>query len=147
MQLEAKQAQSVRVLKSLESSKRKKIFYLIVHVHPELVLGFFDGRRHRRDPQLDALLVVGLGLHVLRQVALRLEGEVAMAAGVRPEVGVRPDVLLQHGRLLATDAAAVADVAAPPAAADVRVVVVEALVAAFDGRRRRRRQRTSRRRS
>jgi hypothetical protein len=29
---------------------------------------------------------------VLRQVALRLEGKVAVAAGVRPEVGVGPGV-------------------------------------------------------
>jgi hypothetical protein len=43
-------------------------------------------------------------------------------------------MLLQHGRLLAPDAAAVADVASPAAAADVGVVVVEGFVAAFDGR-------------
>ena len=115
--------------------------HLIVHVHPELVLGVFDRRWHWGDAQFDALLVVGLGLHVFRQVPLRLEGEVAVAAGVRPEIGVRPDVLLEHRWLLATDAAAVAYIATPTAAADVGVVIVEALVPALDSCRRRRLQR------
>jgi len=69
---------------------------------------------------------------VLCQVALRLEREVAVPARVRPEVGVRPDVFLQHGRLLAPDAATVADVTTSTAASNVGVVIVKALVTAFD---------------
>ena len=82
---------------------------------------------------------MGLGLHVFGEVALGLEGEVAVAARVRTEVAMRADVLLQHGGLLAADAAALADVPAPPAPAHVGVVVVVVgLVAALDltGRRR-----------
>ena len=89
-------------------------------------------RRDRGDAELDALLVVRFALHVLGQVALGLEAEVAVLALVGPEVGVCPDVLLQHGGLLAPDPAAVADVLAPSPAADVRVVVVGRLVAAFN---------------
>jgi len=70
---------------------------------------------------------------VLRQVPLRLERKVTMPTRVRPEVGVSPDVFLQHGRLLAPDTAAVADVSAPAATSDVGVVVVQAFVAALDG--------------
>ena len=59
-----------------------------------------------------------------------------MAAGVRAEVGMGPDVLLQHGGLLAADAAAGADIPAATAAADVGVlVVVRRLVAALQGAR------------
>ena len=104
-----------------------------------LIIRSLDGGGHGSYSELDALLVVGLGLHVFGEVALGLEGEVAVAARVRPEVAVRPDVLLQHGGLLAADAAALAHVPAPPAPAHVGVVVVVVgLVAALDltGRRR-----------
>ena len=97
------------------------------------MLTFFNCRRHWGDSQLHALLVVGLGLHVLRQVPFCFEGKVAVSTRVRPEVRVRPDVLLQHGRLLAPDAAAVADVSTPATPTDVGVVVVQALVPALNG--------------
>jgi hypothetical protein len=61
---------------------------------------------------------------VLRQVPLRLERKVAVATRVRPEVGVRPDVFLKHGRFLAPDPTAVAYVSTPATPADVGVVVV-----------------------
>ena len=98
------------------------------------MLVLFDGRRHRRDAQLDALFVVSLRLHVLRQVPLRLERKATMPASVRPKVGVGPDVFLEHGRLLAADAATVADVPTPTPAPDVGVIVIEAFVATLDGR-------------
>lgn len=53
-----------------------------------------------------------------------LEGEVAELADVRPDVGVRADVLLQHAGLLAADATLLADVLPPAAAAHVHVVLV-----------------------
>ena len=88
---------------------------------------------HGPNAQLDALFVVGLGLHVLGEIAFGLEGKVAMAARVRPEVAVRADVLLQHRGFLATDAAALAHVPTPTASAHVGVlVVVVGLVAALD---------------
>jgi hypothetical protein len=72
--------------------KKLRAVYLIVHIETELILAVLYGRRHRGDAQLDALLVVRLRLHVLRQVALSLEGEVAVPAGVRTEVGMSPEV-------------------------------------------------------
>ena len=68
---------------------------------------------------------------MLGQIPLGLEAEVAVLAGVRPDVGVGPDVLLEHGGLLAPDAACVTDVLAPPPAPDVGVVVIGRLVAAL----------------
>lgn len=56
--------------------------------------------------------------------AFCLEGEVAELADIRPHVRVRPDVFLQHAGLLAADAALLADVLPPAAAADVNVVLV-----------------------
>ena len=97
------------------------------------MLAFFNCRRYWRNSQLHALLVVGLGLHVLRQVPFCFECKVAMATRVRPEVRVRPDMLLKHGWLLAPDAAAVADVSTPATPPDVGVVVVQALVPALNG--------------
>jgi hypothetical protein len=106
--------------------------YLIVHSHAHLLLSLLDGGRDRRDTQFDTLLVVCFRLHMLRQITLRLESKVAVPACVRPEVGVRPDVLLQHGRLLASNAATVANVTTSTATSNVGIVVVQALVATFD---------------
>ena len=58
--------------------------YLIIHSH--FVLSFFNCCRNRRNSELDALFVMRLRLHVLRQVPLRLERKVAVPASVRPEV-------------------------------------------------------------
>ena len=99
------------------------------------MLGVFNSRRHRRNAELNTLLVVSFRLHVLRQVPRGLEGDVAVATRGGPEVRVRPDVLLQHGRLLTPDAAVVAYVATSSATSYVCVVVIEALVATFHGRR------------
>ncbi len=68
---------------------------------------------------------------MLGEVALGLEAEVAILAGVGPDVGVRADVFFQHGGFLAADAARVADVFAAPPAAYVGVVVVGGLVSAL----------------
>lgn len=65
-----------------------------------------------------------LNSHVVRGATFRLEGEVAELADVRPDVGVRPDVFLQHAGLLAADAALLADVLPPAATTDVNVVLV-----------------------
>ena len=70
---------------------------------------------------------------MLGEVALGLEAEVAILAGVGPHIGVGADVLFQHGGLLAADATRVADILAAPPAADVCVVVVVGLVAALHG--------------
>ena len=69
-----------------------------------------------------------LGLHVLGEVALGLEGELAVQALVGAVVGVGAQVLLEHAGLLAADAAHLADVlaAAPPPHV---LVVLLALVA------------------
>lgn len=53
-----------------------------------------------------------------------LEGEVAELADVGPDVRVGPDVFLQHAGLLAADAALLADVLPPAAAAHIDVVLV-----------------------
>lgn len=53
-----------------------------------------------------------------------LEGKVAELADVGPDVGVGPDVFLQHAGLLAADAALLADVLPPAAPAHVHVVLV-----------------------
>ena len=52
------------------------------------------------------------------------EAEVALAAGVGAEVRVRADVFLEHGWLLAADAALLAHVAAAPSSAHVGVLFV-----------------------
>lgn len=54
----------------------------------------------------------------------RLEGEVAELADVRPDVGVRSDVFLQHAGFLAADAALLADVLPPAATTNVNVVLI-----------------------
>ena len=71
-------------------------------------------------------------LHVLGQIALSLEAEVAVLAGVRPDVGVGPDVLLEHRRLLAPDPAGVADILPPSPAPDVGVIVISRLVTSLN---------------
>lgn len=53
-----------------------------------------------------------------------LEGEIAELADVGPDVRVGPDVFLQHAGLLAADAALLADVLPPAAAAHIDVVLV-----------------------
>ena len=98
-----------------------------------LVIRTLNRGGHRPYAQFDTLFVVGLGLHVLGKIAFGLEGEVAVAARVWPEVAVRPDVFLQHGGLLASDTAALAHVPPSPASPHVGVVViVVGLVAALD---------------
>ena len=98
-----------------------------------LIIRTLNRGGHGPYAQLDTLFVVGLGLHVLGEIALGLEGKVAVAARVGPEVAVRPDVLLQHRGLLAPDAAALANVPTPTAPPHVGVVVVVVgLVAALD---------------
>lgn len=54
----------------------------------------------------------------------RLEGEVAELADVRPDVGVCPDVFLQHAGFLTADAAFLADVFPPTATTNVNIVLV-----------------------
>lgn len=53
-----------------------------------------------------------------------LEGEVAELADVRPDIGVRADVFLQHAGFLAADAAFLADVFPSTATANVNIVLV-----------------------
>ena len=53
-----------------------------------------------------------------------LETKVALPTGVGTEIGVRADVFLQHGWLLAADAALLADVTTTPPTPHVRVLLV-----------------------
>ena len=69
---------------------------------------------------------------MLGQIALSLEAEVAVLAGVRPDIGVGPDVLLEHRRLLAPDPAGVTDILAPAPAPDVGVIVISRLVTSLN---------------
>ena len=69
---------------------------------------------------------------MLGQIALSLEAEVAVLAGVRPNVGVGADVLLEHRRLLAPDPAGVTDILPPSPAPDVGVIVISRLVTSLN---------------
>ncbi len=63
-------------------------------------------------------------LRVLRSPTFRLEGEVAELADIRPDVGMRSDVFLQHAGFLAADAALLADVFPSTATTNVNVVLI-----------------------
>ena len=61
---------------------------------------------------------------MLRQIALRFEGERTVSTRVRPQIGVRADVFFQHRRLLTSNATLFAHVFAASAATHIGVVFV-----------------------
>ena len=69
---------------------------------------------------------------MFRQIPFGFETEIALATGVRPQIRVRPDVFLQHGRLFAPDAAFLAHVTSSTAATDVRVLFRRLVAAGKD---------------
>ena len=68
-------------------------------------------------------------LHVLGEITLGLEAEVAIFAGIRTNIGMRAYVLLQHRWFFAANAALVADITTASAAAYISVVVVRFIAA------------------
>lgn len=63
-------------------------------------------------------------LKTAEAITFCLECKVAELADIRPDVGVRSDVLLQHARLLAADAALLADVLSSPTTTNVYIVLI-----------------------
>ena len=61
---------------------------------------------------------------MLREITLGLEGEGAVTARVRSEIGVRSDVFLKHGWLLAADAALLAHILSATPSSYVSVVLI-----------------------
>jgi len=84
---------------------------------------FVDDHGNWEYTELETLLVVGLRLHVLRQIAFRLEGEAAVVAVVRSQVRVRANVLLQHARFLTAYSTTLAHVMAPSPPPNVHVLL------------------------
>ena len=65
---------------------------------------------------------------MLGQITFGFETEIAIFAGIWPDVGVSAYVFLQHGRFLAPDTTSITDIFPSSPASDVGVVVICRLV-------------------